>query len=69
MQRSKVDIWVGLFVLLGGVALLFLALKAGNLGIVEVFNRDRWPGKRAEFSTGNYNSINRSANVFYYFVV
>ena len=31
MQRSKVDIWVGLFVLLGGVALLFLALKAGNL--------------------------------------
>ena len=31
MQRSKVDIWVGLFVLLGGVALLFLALQAGNL--------------------------------------
>ena len=31
MQRSKVDIWVGLFVLQGGVALLFLALKAGNL--------------------------------------
>lgn len=31
MQRSKIDIWVGLFVLLGAAALLFLALKAGNL--------------------------------------
>lgn len=31
MQRSKIDIWVGLFVLLGAIALLFLALKAGNL--------------------------------------
>lgn len=31
MQRSKNDIWVGLFVLLGAVALLFLALQAANL--------------------------------------
>lgn len=31
MQRSKNDVWVGLFVLLGGVALLFLALQAANL--------------------------------------
>src|ERR1700710_1745620 len=31
MQRSKIDIWVGLFVLIGAAALLFLALKAGNL--------------------------------------
>ncbi len=31
MQRSKIDIWVGLFVLAGGIALLFLALQAGNL--------------------------------------
>ncbi|TAL22696.1 MAG: outer membrane lipid asymmetry maintenance protein MlaD [Aquabacterium sp.] len=31
MQRSKHDVWVGLFVLLGAAALLFLALKAGNL--------------------------------------
>ena len=31
MQRSKVDVWVGLFVLAGAVALLFLALQAGNL--------------------------------------
>lgn len=31
MQRSKVDLWVGLFVLIGAGAILFLALKAGNL--------------------------------------
>jgi len=31
MQTSKNDAWVGLFVLIGGAALLFLALKAGNL--------------------------------------
>ena len=31
MQRSKNDVWVGLFVLLGGLALLFLALQAANL--------------------------------------
>jgi phospholipid/cholesterol/gamma-HCH transport system substrate-binding protein len=31
MERSKNDIWVGLFVLLGAVALLFLALKSANL--------------------------------------
>lgn len=31
MQKSKHDLWVGLFVLIGAVAILFLALKAGNL--------------------------------------
>jgi phospholipid/cholesterol/gamma-HCH transport system substrate-binding protein len=31
MQRSTTDIWVGLFVLLGGAALVFLALQAANL--------------------------------------
>jgi phospholipid/cholesterol/gamma-HCH transport system substrate-binding protein len=31
MQRSKNDLWVGLFVLLGAVAVLFLALKSANL--------------------------------------
>ena len=31
MQRSKNDVWVGLFVGLGAVALLFLALKSANL--------------------------------------
>jgi len=31
MQRKSLDVWVGLFVLLGAAALVFLALKAGNL--------------------------------------
>ena len=31
MNKSKNDFWVGLFVVLGSVALLFLALKAANL--------------------------------------
>lgn len=31
MQSSRHDAWVGLLVLIGGAALLFLALKAGNL--------------------------------------
>ncbi|AEE68876.1 mce related protein [Bordetella pertussis] len=31
MSREKTDFWVGLFVLLGAAALLFLALRAGNL--------------------------------------
>ena len=31
MQRSNNDVWVGLFVLLGAVAVLFLALKSANL--------------------------------------
>jgi phospholipid/cholesterol/gamma-HCH transport system substrate-binding protein len=31
VQRSKNDIWVGLFVIVGLAAILFLALKAANL--------------------------------------
>jgi len=31
MSREKTDFWVGLFVLLGAIALGFLALRAGNL--------------------------------------
>jgi phospholipid/cholesterol/gamma-HCH transport system substrate-binding protein len=31
MARSRNDVWVGLFVALGAVAVLFLALKAANL--------------------------------------
>jgi phospholipid/cholesterol/gamma-HCH transport system substrate-binding protein len=31
MQRSKNDLWVGLFVLIGAAALLFLALQSANL--------------------------------------
>jgi phospholipid/cholesterol/gamma-HCH transport system substrate-binding protein len=31
MQRSKNDLWVGLFVLIGALAILFLALQSANL--------------------------------------
>lgn len=31
MQRKTIDLWVGLFVLLGAAALFFLAMKAGNM--------------------------------------
>lgn len=31
MQRSKNDVWVGLFVMIGAVAILFLALQSANL--------------------------------------
>jgi phospholipid/cholesterol/gamma-HCH transport system substrate-binding protein len=31
MEKSKSDVWVGLFVLLGAAALLFLALQSANL--------------------------------------
>lgn len=31
MQRSKNDVWVGMFVLLGAAAILFLALQSANL--------------------------------------
>lgn len=31
MQRKSLDFWVGLFVLLGAVAVFFLAMKAGNM--------------------------------------
>jgi phospholipid/cholesterol/gamma-HCH transport system substrate-binding protein len=31
MQRSKNDVWVGLFVLIGALAVVFLAMKSANL--------------------------------------
>lgn len=31
MQRKSLDIWVGLFVIIGALGLMFLALKAGNM--------------------------------------
>ena len=41
MQRSKIDVWVGLFVLAGGAAMLFLALKSANLLTVSFDNTYR----------------------------
>jgi phospholipid/cholesterol/gamma-HCH transport system substrate-binding protein len=32
MERKAIDLWVGIFLIMGFVALLFLAFKVGNLG-------------------------------------
>ncbi|MCA1247725.1 outer membrane lipid asymmetry maintenance protein MlaD [Massilia sp. MS-15] len=34
MHRKTIDVWVGLFVLLGAASLLFLALQAGNMSTI-----------------------------------
>ena len=34
MRKSAIDVWVGLFVAIGMLALLFLALKVGNMSAV-----------------------------------
>ena len=34
MQRKSLDVWVGLFIVVGAAALMFLALKAGNMGSI-----------------------------------
>jgi phospholipid/cholesterol/gamma-HCH transport system substrate-binding protein len=34
MHRKIIDVWVGLFVVLGVAALMFLALKAGNMSTI-----------------------------------
>ncbi|MCB0322123.1 MAG: hypothetical protein KDD69_01085 [Bdellovibrionales bacterium] len=44
-------------------------LKASDFGIIEVFNRDRWPGKRAEFNAGNYQAMQLARNAGYDFVL
>ncbi len=36
MQRKSLDVWVGLFVLLGAAAIMFLALKVGNLSSMSI---------------------------------
>ena len=34
MQRKSLDVWVGLFVLIGAAALVFLALNVGNMSFL-----------------------------------
>ena len=45
MHRKSVDVWVGMFVLLGLAALLFLALKAGNMSTLSFANTYAITGK------------------------
>ncbi len=46
MNRATIDLWVGIFVTLGMAALVFLALKVGNLAS---FGNDPTYSVRAEF--------------------
>ena len=38
MRRTTIDIWVGVFVVAGALALLFLAMRVGNLGSSKLKN-------------------------------
>ena len=44
-------------------------LKKAEGGIVEVFGRDRWPGKKEEFFRGNYTAIQLAAHAGYDLVI
>lgn len=39
--------------------------QEGIVPIVELFNRDRWPGKRSEFFSGNYRAISLARDAGY----
>jgi phospholipid/cholesterol/gamma-HCH transport system substrate-binding protein len=58
MNRSTVDLWVGIFVAIGFGAILFLALKVGNL-----LTLDRSPGYRLEASFENIGGLKLRAPV------
>ena len=49
MHRKSIDVWVGLFVLLGALSLLFLALKAGNMSTI--------PFSKTYSITGKFDNI------------
>jgi len=58
MNRSAIDLWVGIFVALGCGAILFLALKVGNL-----LTLDRTPGYRVEARFDNIGGLKLRAPV------
>ena len=78
MQRKPLDIWVGLFVLLGAAALVFLALKAGNMSSISFEKtypvmarfdnvgglKPRAPVKSAGVVVGRVETINFDDNSF-----
>jgi len=49
MERTTLDLWVGLFVLAGIGALVFLALKVGNVGAFDT--------NKTYAITANFNNI------------
>src|SRR5207253_3527082 len=58
MNRSAIDLWVGIFVAIGLGAILFLGLKVGNL-----LTLDRTPGYRLEASFDNIGGLKLRAAV------
>jgi phospholipid/cholesterol/gamma-HCH transport system substrate-binding protein len=58
VNRSTIDLWVGIFVAIGFGAILFLALKVGNL-----LTLDRTPGYRLEASFDNIGGLKLRAPV------
>lgn len=52
MNRAAIDLWVGIFVAIGLGAILFLALKVGNL-----LTLDRTPSYRVEASFDNIGGL------------
>jgi phospholipid/cholesterol/gamma-HCH transport system substrate-binding protein len=58
MNRAAIDLWVGIFVALGFGAILFLALKVGNLVTL-----DQTPGYRLEASFDNIGGLKLRAPV------
>ena len=78
MKKTALDFWVGLFVVLGFVALLFLALKAGNMSSISFqptyavklkFDnigglKARAPVKSAGVTVGRVGSISFDQNTY-----
>jgi phospholipid/cholesterol/gamma-HCH transport system substrate-binding protein len=58
VNRSTIDLWVGIFVAIGFGAILFLALKVGNL-----LTLDRTPGYRLQASFDNIGGLKLRAPV------
>ena len=58
MNRSAIDLWVGIFVAIGFGAILFMALKVGNLLTI-----DNSPGYRLEASFDNIGGLKLRAPV------
>ena len=58
MNRSTIDLWVGIFVAVGFGAILFLALKVGNL-----LTLDRAPGYRLSANFDNIGGLKQRAPV------
>ncbi|MDR5814625.1 MULTISPECIES: outer membrane lipid asymmetry maintenance protein MlaD [unclassified Caballeronia] len=78
MKKTALDFWVGLFVVLGFVALLFLALKAGNMSSLSFQQtyavklkfdnigglKPRAPVKSAGVTVGRVGSIGFDQNTY-----